>query len=448
MGAGTHRPASAPVDRKAATAPIAAAAPAAPRAEPGLVLVYDGRRGLTFQRIRVVTRVGLGRGEEADVRLDDTTASRMHAVVSARGKELTIDDPGSTHGIVKNGERTDGPTRLAAGDVVRLGRSLLVAVDEARLPGSPEPAPTAAAMIGGESARRARDFAARFAPTTLSILLLGETGTGKEVMAELVHELSGRKGPLVGVNCAALPRELAESQLFGHRRGAFSGATDDQPGYFVAADGGTLLLDEVGDLSLDTQAKLLRVLETMSVTAVGASQPRRVDVRIVAATCKPIDEQVRRGQFRDDLYHRLNGVSFWLPPLRERNEDVALLVPHFLRSFQLGVDRPDAIDPDALEALLLHRWPGNVRELRQCLHAAAVRANARGVQQIATPDLELVPAAEQSEARAPDLDRVLAALKRHGGNVSRAARELEVHRAQIYRVLEENGLRSEQFRGE
>ena len=421
------------VDREAATASIHSQAAERPRPKRGLVMVFDAARGIVH---RVLTASGtIGRGADADVVLDDPAASRLHARISP---SLEIADSGSAHGVFVNGVRLQAPRALRGGDVVRLGKTLFVAVDdlEAQEPLSWE-IDGRVALVGTAAARRALDLAQRFAGTALSILLLGETGTGKDVLARAIHAASRRDGPLVAVNCAALPKELAESQLFGHRKGAFSGATDHHRGYFVAAHGGSLFLDEVGDLSLEVQAKLLRVIETMEVMPVGAVETVRVDVRLVAATCQDLQKQVELGRFRQDLYHRLRGVALWMPPLRERNEEIPSLVAHFL---------PDGCDVDALETLLLHAWPGNVRELRQVLQAASVRAHARGAKTIARADLELAPREADDVARAPNVDEVVAALVRHNGNVSRAARDLGAHRAQIYRVLEEHGLRSEQFR--
>jgi transcriptional regulator with GAF, ATPase, and Fis domain len=425
-----------PVDREAATASIHSQAAERPRPKRGLVMVFDGS-GIAHRPVPVNGTLRIGRGADADVVLDDPATSRLHASISSSSPSsgLEIADAGSAHGVFVNGMRLQAPRALRGGDVVRLGKTLFVAVDdiEAQEPLAWE-IDGRVELVGTAAARRALDLAQRFAGTALSILLLGETGTGKDVLARAVHAASRRDGPLVAVNCAALPKELAESQLFGHKKGAFSGATDHHRGYFVAAHGGSLFLDEVGDLSLEVQAKLLRVIETMEVMPVGAVDTVRVDVRLVAATCQDLQKQVELGRFRQDLYHRLRGVALWMPPLRERNEEIPPLVKHFLTE--------GSVDVDALETLLLHTWPGNVRELRQVLQAASVRAQARS---ITRADLELA-AAEPAAARAPNVDEVVAALVRHNGNVSRAARDLGAHRAQIYRILEEHGLRSEQFR--
>jgi transcriptional regulator with GAF, ATPase, and Fis domain len=444
------------VDRKAETASLASAGPVQQAPTPGLVLVHDGR-GLAHELVPVTAPLSIGRGEEADLQLDDASASRLHARVDRDGATLTIDDLGSTHGVHVNGARVAGRRTLAPGDVVRLGRSLLIAVTavdrHAALwwPSKEEPL-----LVGAASAHKALVFAERFAKSGLSLLLLGETGCGKEVVAEVIHRLSGRSGPLVGVNCAALQKDLAESQLFGHRKGAFSGAIEHQQGFFAAADGGTLLLDEVGDLALDVQAKLLRALETRQVTPVGATDGRSVDVRVIAATCQDLSRLVAEGRFRQDLYHRLNGVALWLPPLRDRNEEIALLCARFSR---LGLTSA------ALEALLLEPWPGNVRQLRQQVEASVVRAAARQAAAVDACDLALSepdsasatrtsrPPEASSEAGqrasrpAPSPDAVVAALGRHDGNVSHAARELGAHRAQLYRVIKEHGIRFDRSRG-
>jgi DNA-binding NtrC family response regulator len=439
------------VDRHADTASLDAARPARGKARRGVVVVYDGTIGTRWRAVLVDRRLEIGRGEQAEVLLDDASASRRHALIEPCGDRLELSDAGSAHGVFVNGARIGAGARaLAAGDVVRVAASLLVVVDdvERHEPVSHELG-LGGALVGGRAARQALEFCQRFANSRLSVLVLGATGTGKEVVAGLLHELSQRPGPMVSVNCAALPRELIESQLFGHRRGAFSGATEHHAGYFAEADGGTLFLDEIADLPLPAQAKLLRVLETHELMPLGAARPTRVDVRVLAATSHDVESRMRSGELRSDLYHRLSGVSLWLPSLRERNEELPLIAGYFLTKSQPPFEGPRALESAALELLLLHSWPGNVRELRQALFAAAVRAAARESKSIGVSDLELgssrasvVPASTV----APSIERIVEALRRHAGNVSRAASELGAHRAQIYRALEEHGMRTDDFR--
>ncbi|MHB8820692.1 MAG: nitric oxide reductase transcriptional regulator NorR, partial [Pseudomonadaceae bacterium] len=218
------------------------------------------------------------------------------------------------------------------------------------------------------------------ADSELPVLLLGETGVGKELFARWLHRHSRRRNkPLVHVNCAALPESLAESELFGHVKGAFSGATTDRPGRFDAANGGTLLLDEVGELPLTVQAKLLRALQNGEIQRLGADQPRRVDVRIIAATNRNLRDSVRDGHFRADLYHRLSVYPAPIPPLRERGNDVLILAGHFLElnRARLGL-RSVRLSPAAERALLGYDWPGNVRELEHVISRAALRLLSRG----------------------------------------------------------------------
>jgi DNA-binding NtrC family response regulator len=215
--------------------------------------------------------------------------------------------------------------------------------------------------------RRLRADLARIAGSRATVIITGESGSGKEVVARAIHELSTRAGrPYVAFNCAAVPRELFEGQLFGHRKGSFTGATSDRPGTIRAADGGTLFLDEIGELPLDLQPKLLRFLENGEVSTLGERRPVTVDVRIIAATHRDLEALVRQGLFREDLFFRLQVIPVRVPPLRERREDIGALARHFLR--ELGPKgRTPVLVPDAVAALASHEWPGNVRELRNVI---------------------------------------------------------------------------------
>jgi DNA-binding NtrC family response regulator len=235
------------------------------------------------------------------------------------------------------------------------------------------------AIIGEDPGLRAVVARAMLvAPTTTPVLVTGESGTGKELLARLLHDHGPcPRGPLVVVNCGALPRELAESELFGHERGAFTGAAARRAGWFEEASGGTLVLDEIGELPLELQPKLLRVLETGRLRRVGGSGETTVRVRVVAMTLRNLDSEVARGAFRGDLYYRLAGFELALPPLRRRPADIPLLVRHFLREIEPEVGRRD-IDDAALEALAAADWPGNVRELRNVIRRAAIVTRGRG----------------------------------------------------------------------
>ncbi|HYJ78108.1 MAG TPA: sigma-54 dependent transcriptional regulator [Longimicrobiaceae bacterium] len=314
-------------------------------------------------------------------------------------------------------------------------------------------------MVGRSPALQAvRDLIARVAPTDARVLLTGESGTGKEVAASLIHSRSRRaQGPYVRLNCAAIPRDLVESELFGHERGSFTGATERRRGRFELASGGTLFLDEVADLSLEAQAKLLRALEAGEVERVGGSEPIPVDVRVVAATNRDLRAEVAAGRFREDLLFRLLVIPLHLPPLRERPGDVPLLVEHFLEMsrHRTGL-RPPRLRPEAVEALARHPWPGNVRELANILerlsilHAGAdvgpaeIRALLPGA---AAPPA--APAAAYREddgrplaGRLDDFERDLlcGALDAAAGSVAEAARRLRTDRANLYRRMRRLGI--------
>lgn len=307
------------------------------------------------------------------------------------------------------------------------------------------------------------------ADTELPVLLLGETGVGKELFAHRLHRLSRRAArPLVHVNCAALPETLAESELFGHARGAFSGAVSERPGRFEAAEGGTLFLDEVGELPLSIQAKLLRTLQNGEIQRLGADRPRKVDVRVIAATNRNLRERVAEGSFRADLYHRLSVYPIPIPPLRERGGDVLLLAGRFLElnRARLGL-RSLRLSAAADEALRRYRWPGNVRELEHVISRAALKALSRGARRsdIVTLDADLLDldagtAAPQAAAALPPAgarmppsmslreavdasqrDCIRAALEQHGGNWAQAARALDVDASNLHKLARRLGLK-------
>jgi len=316
-------------------------------------------------------------------------------------------------------------------------------------------------LVGASAAMRAvYRLVERAAPTRATVLVTGESGTGKELVARALHAASPRaRRAFVALNCAALPAELAEAELFGHVKGAFTGAVQDRAGLFEAADGGTLFLDEIGDMPLALQAKLLRVLETGEVTRVGATRAQTVDVRVVAATHRALDALVAEGRYRDDLRYRLAVLAVHLPPLRERREDVPALAAHFLAHFaeRHGVP-PKPLGDDARRALLAHDWPGNVRELRNALERALLLADSPAIAAADLPPEVRGSAAplRPAEAAVADLpfvearrraidafDRafLVAALERHGGNLSAAARALGVHRQSLQKLLARAGLR-------
>ncbi|MBI2504692.1 MAG: sigma-54-dependent Fis family transcriptional regulator, partial [Candidatus Latescibacteria bacterium] len=281
------------------------------------------------------------------------------------------------------------------------------------------------------------------APHT-AVLILGESGTGKELIARAIHASSDRaEGPFVPVNCAAIPRELADSLLFGHRKGAFTGADQDQIGYFELAHQGTLFLDEVGIMPLELQPKLLRVLEERAVLPLGARQPRAVEVRVLAATNADLEAQAQRGSFRQDLYYRLARFVVQVPPLRQRREDIGLLVRHFLQLFavEMGVEPPE-ISPPALALLEGYGFPGNVRELKNLVERALIESQGREIRPehlpllgAAAPKGELAIESLPFNLEQAELLLIQRALQQCGGNIMAAARLLGVERTKIYRRL-------------
>ena len=272
-----------------------------------------------------------------------------------------------------------------------------------------------------------------------TVLIQGETGTGKELAARAIHEESPRSdGPFVAANCAALNPDLAGSQLFGHRKGAFTGATEDQAGYFEAADGGTLFLDEIGDVPLDVQRQLLRVLEEEAITRLGETESRPVDVRIVAATHRNLDEEVETDRFRQDLLYRIRIARVTLPPLRERRSDLPLLVRTFLREIRARTGAEvDQVSDDALRHLLDYDWPGNVRELRNALEAALIRTSGEVLRVTDLPPEIREASPTETEASAEEAERIRAALEQTNGNRTEAAELLGISRATLYRRLDE-----------
>ena len=291
----------------------------------------------------------------------------------------------------------------------------------------------------------------RAAEYKTTVLLTGESGTGKEVLARAIHAQSPRRNEaFVAVNCAAIPENLLESELFGHAKGAFTGADRARRGLFVEADGGTLFLDEIGELPVPLQAKLLRVLQEEEVRPVGESKPRRVDVRVLAATARDLEREVEAGRFREDLFYRLNVLRIVVPPLRERRADIPLLVDHFLARFREALGKPVRILTDeALEKLVAHRWPGNVRELENVIERAVILSSGPRLTPADLPANVTAPAAAHASGgdegdlslrrarRAVEVELIRRALEATGGNRTHAARRLGIsHRALLYKLKE------------
>ncbi len=311
-------------------------------------------------------------------------------------------------------------------------------------------------MVGESYAmRQLREQVAMAAPTNGRVLIYGENGTGKELVARTVHTLSRRRaGPFIEVNCAAIPEELIESELFGHVRGAFTGAVADRRGKFEAADGGTLFLDEIGDMSVKTQAKVLRVLQEQTLEAVGGTTPIKVDARVIAATNKELQAEIRAGRFREDLYFRLNVIPIFVPPLRDRREDVPLLADHFMAELAREYGRRvKTLDAGAIDAIQRYQWPGNVRELRNVIERLMIMVPGDS---ISAPDLGFLDISGLGAAAAPasgterltlheardrfERDLILRTLADQQGNMSRTADVLGVERSNLYRKMKAFGI--------
>ena len=298
-----------------------------------------------------------------------------------------------------------------------------------------------------------RQQIALMAPTNGRVLIYGESGTGKELAALAIHAQSLRRDALfVEVNCAAIPEDLIESELFGHRKGSFAGALEDKQGKFHKADGGTLFLDEVGDMSLKTQAKVLRTLDEGKFSPVGSDEPVTADARVIAATNKDLEEEISKGNFREDFFYRLNVIPFYVPPLRERQEDIPLLTRHFLKEISAAYSRrPKEITEDAVESLMRYSWPGNVRELRNVIERMVImNPTAAKFDRKHLPPLVYrdggprtlpreFPSLHQARA-AYERDYILKKLDENHGNISRTAEILGLERSHLYRKMKTLGI--------
>ena len=291
------------------------------------------------------------------------------------------------------------------------------------------------------------------AKTPAKVLILGESGTGKELVAWAIHHNSERKGkPYIKLNCAAIPSELLESELFGHRKGSFTGAISDRKGKLVEADGGTLFLDEIGDMSLQLQAKLLRVLEDSTIEVIGENLPRKVDVRMIAATNKNLDELIATGMFREDLYYRLNVAKINIPPLRERREDILPLVYHFLKEFSNRYNKPVLAVKGPAETLLInYEWPGNVRQLRNAIEKMVIFCHSKEIDyEEVIKALELESQSNQENAHTEDDLKdalhefekryILKTLQKHQGKISETARVLGIDRSNLFKKMRKYGI--------
>jgi two-component system, NtrC family, response regulator GlrR len=395
--------------------------------------------------------VRVGTASSNDLALSDDTVSRHHCEIELLSGALRVRDMGSTNGVAVGGVRLfDGVVaenaRLMLGDTELTVTPLAETIDREQA------SVDRFGDVIGRAVRMRELFAdlARIAPLEVTLLIEGETGTGKDLCAESVHAASPRaEGPFVVFDCAAVAPTLVEAELFGHERGAFTGAQNARPGLFEQANGGTIFLDEIGELPKDLQPKLLRALEKRQVRRVGATKTTDVDVRVVAATNRNLRAEVQRGAFREDLYFRLAAAHVLVPPLRDRMDDLPLLVEHFL-SRERPPGRVDDVPPHVWDLFRAHRWPGNVRELRNAVQRLAINPD-RPIREPVTgdvpaparsPDEPLLPLqiARREASDAFERAYLKAALAKSGGNVTRAAAMAEVSRQMMQKLMRKHGL--------
>jgi sigma-54 dependent transcriptional regulator, acetoin dehydrogenase operon transcriptional activator AcoR len=469
-----------------------------PKERAGLVLLYAPNfEQLSPAYVFVSPELTVGRDAANLICVPEQAVSRQHARFYAKDDRWMLQDLGSRNGTMVSG-RYIGELELEANHEIRVGDAIFKFVDAGaekyvsyRIDGKvagDRRARTFTELVGGAQMDQIAADIERIAPTELSAIILGETGTGKEVVARGIHRLSGRRGSLQAINCAAIPHNLLESELFGYRRGAFSGADRDKPGLIKLADNGTLFLDEIGDMPLDAQAKLLRVLQSREVFPLGATTPERVDIRIACATHRDLYQYVREGKFRGDLLARLNEHVVRLPPLRERKEDIYLLA----RSFCARYGRPElGFTFSFIVALLHYDWPFNVRELESCIKRAVAITEAPQLDTVHLPDAisehmktygerprgTLVsapppaggdqttmpperpasgsgspwtppPPAGLPRRGPPTEEELRGLLERHKGNIAAVGRELGKERMQVHRWLKRYNIDLAQYRAE
>ncbi len=385
--------------------------------------------------------------------LTDPTVSRHHAVIEETEEGYVLRDLGSTNGTYLNGILIK-EAYLEYGSIIGLGNTRLQFVPlEERVEIPPSQEHYFGDVFGGSvEMKRIFTMLKKISPTDITVIIEGETGTGKELVARAIHSRSQRaKGPFVVIDCGSISRSLIESELFGHEKGAFTGATQVRRGAFEMANGGTIFIDEIGELGLEMQPKLLRVLEQREVRRVGGNEVFQVNVRVIAATNRDLASEVQKGRFREDLFYRISVVRIYLPPLREKGEDIPLLAQQFARelSQQYRSGGDVAVSAEALEILRHYHWPGNVRELKNVI----TRAMAMGSDEVLQLRDFIMPLSSKGRPQAPSLDSligktleeiekaaIMKTLKAQGGNKSAAARVLGIAYSTLYEKMKKYGL--------
>jgi transcriptional regulator with PAS, ATPase and Fis domain len=441
------------------------------------LVVNTGRKSEVFA-VDGVTVVAIGRDVENTIRVDDPSVSRLHLKLHPAGNMVEVEDLGSANGTllvrgaVGMDEEETGPGTahrlpphrrlpMRVGDMLRVGPAVISLQARRRSSQSQLKAKGVSSrskVLVDPEMKSAYELVARAASSDVSVLLLGETGVGKEVMAETVHQQSRRAdGPFLLLNCAALPESLLESELFGHEKGAFTGAHQSKAGLLEATDGGTVFLDEIGELALGTQAKLLRVLEERTLLPVGGTKARRINVRFITATNRDLAREARAGRFRSDLYYRISGLVVRIPPLRKRPSEIEPFARQFLRDFSRHLGQPEPfLSPGAIAALAAYAWPGNVRELKNVIERAILIATdgviARehvlldpheiddGLELVEPDDPTKVitrPKEEPSGDSQDERQRLIQALEECGGNQTRAAKQLGISRRTLINRIEQ-----------
>ncbi|MHB8784441.1 MAG: sigma 54-interacting transcriptional regulator [Desulfobacteria bacterium] len=455
--------------------------------DPGARLSVTISNGMTVEVRLGQKEVKIGRGHEADLQLPDPSVSRLHAKVFRVGLQYFLADLRSRNGTHADGKRITqlaledgrmfqvGPFRIhfhrpvsgpSAGEEPTVPPGTASAVTDfieaepIRVP-KRTGAPTATGetpfgLIGGSAhVRKLVATIRRVAASDVPVLIEGETGSGKELVARGIHDASARRErPFIVVNCGAISPDLIESELFGHEKGAFTGATAQRKGAFELANSGTIFLDEIGELPVSLQPKLLRALEQKEVKRVGGNDLLLADVRILAATNRNLREEIARKTFREDLYFRIGAITVPIPPLRDRREDVAPIARHFLSGMGNATFRTvPALSPSALDALISHDWPGNVRELRNAIQRAVVMAESGELtgpdfsflRQSAKPGSETESPSGLSRWEQAERTNILGELARQMGNKTKTARELGIAKSTLFEKLKKYGIRTAEF---